>query len=369
MPLASFPPSPNTTSWYYIRRAGLIAVYDNRTARRIGWIGPAGLTRGNAMPGSRFVGDLRQYSEYGYFQPLIALPSAVYRIERNELNVRKVFTAAPGEEVLGAAGAGDSAGVLSLGPRAEFDAIATTRAVRVQARDGTPELVVPHDPSAAGYGSVTVTRALRAPNAPTVIWYSPLYGTLPEPQRDTALDQITEYGAGDSVIAHVALNPESASATPTPEGWAEVIGTGVVEPIAEPIWRASKRALVGDHFRGPEQAQQAQQAQQAHRRPVRLVVGWIAALLSALASAIIAWTLGRRRASAPRQAAWWTVVGFLAGPLGVLLMQSLLERPAREPCAVCGKKRVVTRELCEHCGAPFGAPALDGTEIFEPVPA
>ena len=50
-------------------------------------------------------------------------------------------------------------------------------------------------------------------------------------------------------------------------------------------------------------------------------------------------------------------------------MQSLLERPAREPCAVCGKKRVVTRELCEHCGAPFGAPALDGTEIFEPVPA
>jgi hypothetical protein len=355
--LASFPPSPSTTSWYYMRRPGLVAIYDNRTSRRIGWLGPAGLSRGDAMPSSRFTGTLRQYSEYGYFQPLIALPSAVYRIDRRDLSVRKVFTAAPGEEVLGAAGAGDSVGVLALGPGAEFDAIATTRGVRVQSWDGTPELVVPHDPRAAGYGSVTVTRALRAASKPTVIWYSPLYGTLPEKQRDTALDQITEYGAGDSAIAHFALAPVTTTSAPQPTQWSDRVGTGLVEPIVVPIWSASKRAIVGDHFRG------------LRRHPAPAVVGWIAALVSALASAIIAWMLARRRASTARGTRWWTFVAFFAGPLGVLLMLSLLEWPAREPCPVCGQERVVTHELCEHCGAPFGAPAPDGTEIFEPVPA
>ena len=35
------------------------------------------------------------------------------------------------------------------------------------------------------------------------------------------------------------------------------------------------------------------------------------------------------------------------------------------PCPSCGRKRVVTREACEHCGAAFGRPIQDGTEIFD----
>jgi predicted amidophosphoribosyltransferase len=37
-------------------------------------------------------------------------------------------------------------------------------------------------------------------------------------------------------------------------------------------------------------------------------------------------------------------------------------------CQSCSRKRVVTRERCEHCGEPFSGPPQDGTEIFEPMP-
>jgi predicted amidophosphoribosyltransferase len=59
------------------------------------------------------------------------------------------------------------------------------------------------------------------------------------------------------------------------------------------------------------------------------------------------------------------VIAFLLGPLGYLLMLVLIEWPARESCPACSRKRVVTRERCEHCGEPFAAQPKDGTEIFE----
>jgi hypothetical protein len=50
-------------------------------------------------------------------------------------------------------------------------------------------------------------------------------------------------------------------------------------------------------------------------------------------------------------------------------MLVLQEWPARVSCPACRKLRVVTREACEHCGAPHAAPAPDGTEIFERMEA
>ena len=50
-------------------------------------------------------------------------------------------------------------------------------------------------------------------------------------------------------------------------------------------------------------------------------------------------------------------------------MLALLDWPAQVACPKCRKLRVVTRDTCEHCGAPHAAPAPDGTEIFESVAA
>ena len=56
--------------------------------------------------------------------------------------------------------------------------------------------------------------------------------------------------------------------------------------------------------------------------------------------------------------------GFCFGILGVLTLIALEERPARERCPACGKRRAVSRASCEHCRAAWPAPALDGTENF-----
>jgi hypothetical protein len=63
----------------------------------------------------------------------------------------------------------------------------------------------------------------------------------------------------------------------------------------------------------------------------------------------------------------WSLFLLLAGPTGLLVLWGVEEWPARETCPHCGKRRVVNRAACEHCGQAFSPPPRDGTEIFEPV--
>lgn len=87
--------------------------------------------------------------------------------------------------------------------------------------------------------------------------------------------------------------------------------------------------------------------------------------VSAAASAVACYELVRRYAFSRSIRVVWLLCGLLAGPYGLLLMLSLMEWPARVGCPACGRPRVITRDLCEHCGAAHAAPAPDGTEINE----
>lgn len=96
--------------------------------------------------------------------------------------------------------------------------------------------------------------------------------------------------------------------------------------------------------------------------PVWLFLGYI--LLGAVVGAVLCWKIAGR-CQLPRSGRLqWLIGGLLLGPLGVLMLLGLLEWPALETCAACGRKRVVPRETCEHCGAPWPKPQPDGTEIF-----
>ncbi len=99
---------------------------------------------------------------------------------------------------------------------------------------------------------------------------------------------------------------------------------------------------------------------------VRLVLEtlFLAFAFSAIA-ALATWRRANRYAFKSSTRLWWTIGVFAVGPLGYLLMRSLLDWPALERCPSCGKLRVVDRELCEHCNSPFAPPLLDGTEIIE----
>ena len=87
--------------------------------------------------------------------------------------------------------------------------------------------------------------------------------------------------------------------------------------------------------------------------------------LGGLLSALGAWRIGRRCGDGRRGQWAWGLGVFWLGIYGVLMLLALREWPARVPCPHCGRKRVVTREVCEHCGAAFPRPARDGTEIFD----
>jgi len=76
--------------------------------------------------------------------------------------------------------------------------------------------------------------------------------------------------------------------------------------------------------------------------------------------------LSLRRVPASRAAkGWWLVLNALLGFPGALLLLSLRQRVAAAACPACGKCRLVTGEHCEHCQAPFNAPAAQGIEVFE----
>ena len=60
----------------------------------------------------------------------------------------------------------------------------------------------------------------------------------------------------------------------------------------------------------------------------------------------------------------WQLIGLLLGPAGILAMVTAHYCPSRVRCSQCHRQRVVTQELCAHCGAKFAEPKMNGTEIL-----
>jgi hypothetical protein len=350
--LTSSPPAPSEVSWYFVRRVGLIAAYENRSARLLGWMGPDGFSMGDSLPSHRFEGPLRPSTEVFYAQPVLAFPSAVYRVDLRQRVIRKVFAPTPGDTVLGAVTSGDSTLAMSVyGPRAKFDVIATIRSVYVQAADGTAELSEVRDSVTAAYGTVTVSRALLASGTPTFFWYSASDRPFIHGEPGTAAGHITEFGEGNRIVAQVPI-PRDTVPTATDKVSAEDVLSASAIPVT---WRVARKVylrLSGRRTVSPRIWQRSE------------VVDWIVSSIASLIGAALAFLLAQLFAFERNRRLLWTALGFALGPLGVLLMLSLIDWPIREICPACARKRVVTRVRCERCDAPFLPPALDGTEIF-----
>jgi hypothetical protein len=85
----------------------------------------------------------------------------------------------------------------------------------------------------------------------------------------------------------------------------------------------------------------------------------------AIASGGFAWWLTRRHAFSRAAVIVWTCFGIATGFCGALALIAMRSWPARVGCPSCGQRRVVTREICEHCGAPITPPPSLGIEVFE----
>jgi len=88
-------------------------------------------------------------------------------------------------------------------------------------------------------------------------------------------------------------------------------------------------------------------------------------LIGAVFWTLVMYGLARRYGFTRRQTIGWAIAGVLLGPAGLVTMLVLRDWPARVACSSCGRKRLVDRERCEHCGATFTKPEPTGTEIFD----
>jgi hypothetical protein len=324
-------------TWYYIPRLGRIAAYENRSARRVGWLGPGGFTSGTEMPADRFEHPLAGFIAAS--PTVIAFEDAVYRLDLYHRHIEKIFTADSGETVIGASDSSTDGSTSSeFGDKAWFVAISTTKRVVIQSRDAATQLSAPRDPNSYKFGSVIVYRSLRTPEPQTFVWYTSGFN-MP--------GFITQYGSTGIPVAQYTL---PSLLTYNSLTWGYVLLRSVMENLAmRTLWW--KHSIFNDYFVRSSRNQ--------------LLVSWLIPLLEGILFAALAFARGRRYAFSAGRLSFWTAMGFALGPLGFALMLSLLEWPAFEQCPECGRSRLVTRDSCEHCSKPFTSPLANGTELFE----
>jgi hypothetical protein len=375
---------PGGEAWWYVPEQGRLLGYDKKSKRFIGSFGPDGYVRPDEPPRGRFQGETAHLS-FMYFAKAadyLAFPGGVYRVDFDTLTVRTLFVPRAGETVLWASRWEDEKQKLALA------FVGTDQSVHVMDEAGSRILSVPlaYDPH-----SYRVKQVGRLENPERYwVWYEPAWyldvGTL-----ETTAEHVVIYDRGGRELTPrqeippqpgrarqlvppaVLFEPSSmnalAGAVTSPAEAAVLIGTtrqlesdvrannGTAVPLAlRFLIVATQFFLPGIRWNPP-----------AH---TGLVVGFgTLMLLSAVTCALVCALLSRRYAFSRARGIGWTLCGFLCGPAGLLLMLAVQEWPARVACPGCGRPRLVTRDACEHCGAPHAVPAPDGTEVFEQTAA
>jgi hypothetical protein len=354
--------------WFYVSDRGLMLGYDVQSKRVIGSCGPGGFFPAGRWPTERFEGE--PYSDSFLWQTKTAdrlsLPGGVYTIDFGCRAVRKLYSPAEGETVLGAVPAAGEGRTLVL----------TDRSARVIHRTGTTLFSAPFFVDSDNYGVVRVAQ-LENPGR-WVVRYEPSW-FLGSEWGNITPGQLVEYDPSGREVTRGILPP-----TPVLEPSEAQALLGVVTPPAEAVllaW-ATEYTVASARQNGGWEVQPllffltvpGQSFNPLGGAGVAAGSSTILAyrgliLLSALACALTCFLLAHRAAFSPGRRLLWSLCGLLFGPTGLLLMLALQEWPARVACPRCRRPRVVNRDTCEHCGAPHGSPTPDGTEIFEPTAA
>ena len=332
--------------WVYSSRDGLIHGYEAMSKRFIGTISPSGFAGPRTKAADRF-GPLLPGS--GWLVRPIASPSAVYLGDFTNRRVRRVFSAPTDDKVVNAGAVIGPTRYSANRGAGTYVAVATTKRIHLLEPDGRPVIsaAIEHDTNV--YAGISVARL--PDGSRCFIIYAPS-GKLPIRERAVP-HYVVEYGPDGKVRERHELPPLPVN---MPEMPGFMVGAAAIGSLGGVVtgtfhwWLEDRRAaVIADVFSnaGPW-----------------LTAVWIATVLAAVGSAVGCRLLARRSAYGRLQTIGWVTVCVLIGPVGLLLLWSIHDWPAREVCSACGIKRVVVRDECEHCNAPFVAPATDGTEIF-----
>ena len=166
--------------------------------------------------------------------------------------------------------------------------------------------------------------------------------------EDTKPEELV-YFKPDGSLDHKMELPQFENYTPNRLDFVEAyIGVPLAPPVGTGI------SVLADAVNNPHFAREA-----AYWRQIILSMA-----ATAVVSAAAAFFLARRKRMRLAVVWLWTVIAFLAGPAGLLLLLCLRGLPLTTPCAQCRRPRPLNADLCPNCGMAPAAPARKGTEIF-----
>jgi hypothetical protein len=355
--------------WFYVPEEGLLLGYDGLSKRQIGSCGPDGFVRAGQQPRDRFHGEA--YHPAFLFETgpayYLSLPGGAYALDFARHTIRPLFTPAEGETILAAARWWDDREKLSR----VF--VLTDQSVHVLDEGGAPLFSAPRVYDRAEYGRVRV--ALVEDPRRFVVWYEPSWYLWADAGK-TMPSHLVEYEMTGREIARRTVPPRPLNTPPTglalfglltPPAEAAFVAAATRECVAAARRKEGREILPAVFFVAVPTQLFIPGAGANMDATGGVVIAYRALiLLSALVCAAVCYLLARHYAFSRAGRLGWGLCGLLFGPAGLLLMLAVQEWPARVPCPACCRARVVTRDTCEHCGAPHALPTPDGTEIFEP---
>lgn len=339
--------------WFYVHADGRLHAYSELTRRLLGSIGPDGF----ALPGAgraRFTSPLPlAQSSVGPWAAMVA-DAEVYRVDLHSRQVRLLYSAGP-------AGAIRGAGCLFVGGEPEpMLVLGTDHGITLLTQDGEVLLRVAYHYDTGVYPNVALT--VLPGRRGYIIWYQPPLEARCRPVLPPT-EHIVRLTAGGEEVSREVLPP-----LPPPRPgrrWLELLpalAVPVVAVAAVVAYAALVTALLG----AAHPAGLAAMWAGLHAAQGPIVFGGAALLLlMAGLSAALGVVVARRQAFSPRATRATAVACFLLGPVMLLALLALRDWVPRVPCPGCGRPRIVERDACEHCGAPFAPPPRDGTEVFE----
>jgi len=319
------------TTWYYVVDRGTIEGFDTAHRQFIGSLGPNGFVPPglHAQPFAELLYTVGSQG-HGYNSRMVAAgATAAYQIDVEHKSVIELLDTGPADPILNGDVARDWSGVSTFVP---FAIVVTPKTVHVF-EDGKERFTVP---KRHGMPDTTWLMVSRIADGRYVFEYESFtWG------KECGWVVETD---NQGQILHETQLPNLPMNISTDPWWTDAPMVVVYPPGILParLWTLAK----------------SDTDRVEHREVLAaMVIAVIAVLLTC-------WRL--RRVPTSRAAkGWWLVLNALLGFPGLLLLLSLRQRVAAAACPACGQRRLVTGEKCEHCHAPFNAPAALGIEVFE----
>jgi hypothetical protein len=365
---------PGPEYWFYDHTQERLLGYDKIYHQFLGSFGPDGFTPPGEQPTERFEGALRhrRFRWSGIKQDFLAFPHAVYRVDFARRTIGRFFTPAADEQVAFADWWRDEY------EHRKLAVVSTDKGFHFLSEAGTLLVSLPRIYDSREQPYVAVLGLLENPPR-YFVWYRtlPYEPSLGPEEYKSRVFHLHEYdGTGrelarrdDQVPAATASYAKAlfGLATPLTEA-AALVGTAAYLRSEARLQGNTHKPVLLDFLHSIRHYIPG--TSRFEHDPGGLMLGYLALmLLAAAASATACFILARRHAFSLVRSIGWAVMGILFGWVGLLLMLALEDWPARTICPKCRKLRVVTRDLCEHCGARHAAPAADGREIFDSAAA